>query len=199
MATKSKKTDDDTTELDMSGITEDMAAWAEDAVKQFKDEGARRVNPDIFFHKFELPGGKLNPIAGIVLDRRERKSGDGGFYFILGLTRPTVLFNGDKKAVMGTPGMFAWVDEKWCVQSLIDHLPKTCGTPMNVIQAVTEVIIKPTGKRPLAGGKSVWEAEVYAVNKKPTTSMPLMAPKANKPASALGAGEPDKDDTDIPF
>ena len=198
MATK-KKTDTAATEPDMSAVPENVGAWADEAVTKLKEEGARRANPDIHFHKFQLPNGQMNPIAGIVLDKRERKGGDGGWYFILGLTRPTVLFDGEKNAVEGKPGMFAWVDEKWCIASLGDHLPKTDGTAMNNIMAVTEAIIVPTGKRGLAGGHSVWEAEVYLVNKEPTAEMPIIAPKANRPAAALGAGTPDKDETDIPF
>lgn len=173
--------------------------WAAEAVGEFKSAGAKRVNPDVFFYKFEVDG-KVNPICGIVLEKRARKDRVGDHYYILGLTKPCVLFNGDKEKIEGKPGMFAWVDEKWCTQPLQNFLPivTTDQRGVRVIQEVSEVMVIPTTKKPLAGGKSVWQAEVYAKGRggKDLESLPLLAPKAKEPPPQL---QEKNDDEDIPF
>lgn len=174
----------------------DMAA---ELAKEFQEAGGKRVNPDIHFHKFEKKNGELNPLAGVVLERRKRKSEEGKpnqFYYIIGLTRPTTLFNSDGEEVLGEKGMFAWVDERWCLQSLQSHLPIQREVDgMQQYISLSEVAIIPKGKRKLDGSRTLWVAEVYAKPIKPDETIPLIAPKANQPPPQLTKAE----QGEIPF
>jgi hypothetical protein len=209
MATKkgSETTMDDTKKSDDAGVT--PGDWAAQAEQEFQKEGAKRVNPDVFFHKFEV-GGKPNPICGVVLARRQRKQEidqktgkvkDPQFYYILGLTKPTVLFNGDGDVIEGKPGMFAWVDERWCISSLQSFLPRQERMDNGVMRTVEvqEVLVKPTSKKQLKGGQSVWQAEVYSKGHggEALSRLPLIAPQANQPPPPQIREK--HDDEDIPF
>jgi hypothetical protein len=182
----SKKTEREETVKDETMTASDSAA---DLAREFQEEGGKRVNPDILFHKFETKDGKLNPLCGIVLERRQRprkKSDPLQYYYIIGLTRDTILCDGDGNESVQGKGKFAWVDERWCLSSLISHLPvvrEENGLP--VVQSVSEIAIIPKGKRELDGGRSLWDAEVYAKPMQPTDDTPLIAPKANRPPPQL--------------
>lgn len=193
----------------------DLQAFAASLAAEFEKEGAGRVNPDIYWHKMALDknGEKLNPIKGYLMERRQRpmREDDDGpsFYYVLCLTAPCYLWDGesddpiycDPKAQPDGKRFFAWVDERWTLQSLVSYLPKVVQTPGGVshVAAVNEVLIVPLGQKKLKGGRSVWKAEVYAKEMAATAKpdIPLIAPKTTTPQ--LPPKAEDAASSDIPF
>jgi hypothetical protein len=110
---------------------------------------------------FYSPGGpEGQPIAfqGIVLERRERQPdavGKVASYFIVQATRPFMVKNADKRWVTANVGDHVWVDDRAMYARMHDLLPR--HTPAGTY--VFEVLVKPTKKVSIRGGKTMWQGE----------------------------------------
>lgn len=162
---------------------------------EFKKEGGKQVNPDLLWHKFMTKDGKINPVQGVILERRERPDNKTQHYYVMALTRPAILSNSDGEEVEAPVGSFAWIDERWCLTTLQSYLPTVrTHEGLSTIVAVSEVLIVPIAKRELKGGHSVWRADVMARPRAADNSIPLIAPHTSTPPFPAP-----EDKAEIPF
>lgn len=155
------------------------------------------VNPDLNWYKVEDREGNKIGIRGVVLERRQRPD-NAGYYYVIGLTRPTTLFDRDQQPIPAIAGDYAWVDERYDLQALQKYLPRrTDGlNGVGAIMEIVEVVIIPTKKVTIKGGKSMWKFEIRAWVKGPNPeTMPLLAPATTTIPNTIEKGTSE----DIPF
>lgn len=200
MATKKTSSAMNITEEEKAALEEIKNMSAEDMLQKFAKEGGQHINPDILFHKFVDKDNQTCPLQGILLERRKRRDVEQ-FYYIVCLTSPAVLWDSEGNQKVGKAGDFAWVDERWAISSLQAYLPKgkvNEHTGEVAYHALNEVLIVPTEKKDIGGGKTAWRAKVMGRSVNPqTVNVSLIAPKASAPPPQLGAK--DEDMGDVPF
>lgn len=174
------------------------------------------VNPELDYYKAAAlvensAGEKVErkyAIRGIPLARRERpKAPDDerqGHYYVFVLTAPATLFSREGEPVEASRGDFAWVDERYALRCLATHLPRTTKDEEGVESylAVTEVIIRPTSKIALKGGRSLWKFDIRARNLSAVAAtgiVALTAPAALPMPAEPPPAEGDDLNGEIPF
>jgi len=163
-------------------------AWAE------KMAELAPVAPELYVHRPDRDG-EPNPIAGILLERRELRYKDGrdGAMYVLATTLPTWLWDGDLDQWFEAPaGSFALVAERKALEDLRRYLP-TQGP--NGFESVCEVAIVPKNRVKLAGGKTMWRFDIRGRKLQAAASpVALLAPPTSAakqlPAASEEAFEP---------
>ena len=153
------------------------------------------VSPELYAHRPEVDGVP-NPIAGILMERREvtYKDGRSGGMFLLATTAQCYLWGDDGEAFEAPKGSFALVPERAGLKDLGRYLP-THGS--QGFDSVCEIIVKPLRKVQIGGGKTMWKFETFArkIAAKDSPVTLLAAPTSSAPL--LGAAH-EADDV-IPF
>ena len=158
--------------------------------------GMAPVGARIYYHRLEHDG-EGNTIAGILTERREtinKKDGSTGFEYVVCLTMPSYLSGDDGEPFEAPKGTFAKVPEKAGLKDLARYLPVIGAQGF---ESVCEIVIRPLGKIPIGGGKTMWKFDVFAkkLAAKDSPVTLLAAPTSQAP---LGAGRDQADDV-IPF
>lgn len=154
------------------------------------------VSPELYAHRPEVDGTP-NPIAGILMERREvtYKDGRSGGMFLIATTVPCWLWGDDGEPFEAPKGSFALVPERAGLKDLVRYLP-THGP--GGFENVCEVLVRPLRKVSIGGGKTMWKFETFAkkIAAKDSPVTLLAAPTSHAPL--LGAAHEQADDV-IPF
>ena len=158
------------------------------------------VNPDLHYYRMLDRDDETIKygIRGIPVERRQRPDDEESFYYVIALTAPAVLFDGDGNKIEAGPGDFAWVDERYAFQALKGFLPQRTMDAQGMVGIVGchEVVIYPDRKINLKGGKTLWKATIQARSFNAGAAGMNLLPPAGDPAALAGqAGETEE----IPF
>lgn len=124
--------------------------------------GMAPVAPEVHYYNFETADGKHNPIAGIVLERRERENPEGQRWgqYLIATTAPALLIDRDSKEEFLAPkGTFALVTEKVALRELRRYLPVVGDSGF---ESICEVAIRPKGQVSIGQGRKMWKFDLGA-------------------------------------
>jgi len=145
------------------------------------------LSAEYFAHRPEH-NGSPNPVAGILMQRRQIRYKDGreGWQFIVALTAEAWLWDDNGEPFLAVAGVYALVPERAGLLELHGYLPAG--------DQVVEVLIEPLRKVPLGGGKTMWKFHVRGRRLNRSESPVQLMLAANETAQTSGA-----DDDVIPF
>lgn len=150
--------------------------------KAFAEKKARMAPVSVEYNVWPIEvDGRPNPICGVLLRREERDTREAGgeikksTVYIIANTLPAVVKDPnsqeDGAVITIEPGGYVLLFERFGIRKLSEYLPTLYRDPAtgrsSVVQA-SEVVIEPTRKIKLAGGKSMWRIEVHAATIAPS-------------------------------